>query len=507
MSPAPDVTPASAPAPEEGGRARLARIGLFAGPLLGLLGYLVLPGGDAGGVGLGPGGRATSALAVWMATWWICEAIPIYATALLPLVVLPLTGARSLNEAASPYGHELIFLFMGGFIIALAMQRWSLHRRIALVALSRVGNRPDHSVGAFMGVTAALSMWVSNTATAIMMLPIAQSVIDRVGQDDGDGHREFSIALLLGIAYGASIGGIGTLIGTPPNLFLASWAESELGTPISFAGWMVVGLPVVLLFLPACWWLLTRVLHPLHRDSFGDTAGSAREALAALGPVGRGESIAGVVFAVAGLAWIGRPWLVTLEVGGAQPLAGLSDTGIAIGAALSLFVIPVSWRDRIFAMDWETARQLPWGVLVLFGGGLSLAAALRANGVSDWIGLQVSGLAGASPIVLVAVVAAVVILLTELTSNTATTAALIPILGGMAPGLGLAPLELAVPAALAASCAFMLPVATPPNAIVFGSGGLRVADMARAGVALNFLGVVIITLVSYGIAARWLVAG
>jgi sodium-dependent dicarboxylate transporter 2/3/5 len=507
-----DPGPQGADGPHRGGdrrgRAALARIGLFAGPVLALAAYLLLPeAAPESGAGLSAAGRATAALALWMATWWITEAIPIYATALLPLVALPLIGASSVEEAAAPYGHELIFLFLGGFIVALGLQRWSLHRRIALLALSRVGDRPDRAVGAFMVVTAVLSMWVSNTATAIMMLPIAESVIDRTGGGDARAHRGFAVALLLGIAYGASIGGIGTLIGTPPNLFLASWAERELGSPITFARWMGVGIPIVVIFLPITWWLLTRVLHPVHMDSFGDSAGSARSALAALGPVGRGERIAGAVFAAAALAWMSRPWLVAIEVGGVRPLAGLSDTGIAIGAALSLFVIPVSWRDRVFAMDWETARELPWGVLVLFGGGLSLASALRANGVSDWIGYQVSGLAGAPPILLVAAVAATVILLTELTSNTATTAALIPILGGMAPGLGIAPLELAVPAALAASCAFMLPVATPPNAIVFGSGRVTVPEMARAGVALNVVGVFIITGVTYFVAVRWLVAG
>jgi len=455
---------------------------------------------------LGHAGRATAGLAVWMAAWWMTEAIPIYATALLPLAVLPLVGARSIRDAASPYGHELIFLFMGGFIVALAMQRWSLHRRIALVTLSRLAASRAQMVGAFMLVTAALSMWVSNTATAIMMLPIAVSVIES-GGDDEEESRRFSICLMLGIAYAASIGGIGTLIGTPPNLFLASWAERELETPIGFARWMAVGLPIVLLMLPATWWLLTRVLYPVGRSGLVAGADLARRSLAELGPPSRGERIVAVVFVATALTWITRPGLQAISIAGVSPLAGLTDAGIAIGAALALFVIPVSWRHQTFAMDWETARQLPWGVLILFGGGLSLADALSANGVSDWIGHHVQGLSGAPPLVVVATIAGIVIFLTELTSNTATTAALVPILASMAPGLGVPPLMLAVPAALAASCAFMLPVATPPNAIVFGSGRVSIAQMCRAGFWLNLIGIAVITAITYGIAWRWLAGG
>ncbi len=496
------------------GAARFARLGLALGPVLALIAFAILPEGEPAateaGSGLTPQGRATAALAVWMAVWWMTEAIPIYATALLPLLALPLFGARSMREAAAPYGHELIFLFMGGFILALGLQRWSLHRRIALVSLARVGGSPSRMVGAFMAVTAGLSMWVSNTATAIMMLPIATSIVDRAGGTDGalddEARGRLATALLLGIAYAASIGGIGTLIGTPPNLFLASYAERELGTPIGFAHWMVVGLPLVALFLPVAWYLLTRWLFPLRGLSLGAGADSAAAALEAMGRIGRGERVVGAVFVAAAAAWITRPWLIELEIAGLHPFAGLTDPGIAIGAALALFVIPVDWRERIFAMDWETARTLPWGVLILFGGGLSLASAISANGVADWIGQQMSGLAGAPPLVVITVIAALVIALTELTSNTATTAALVPIFASMAPGLGVPPLLLAVPAAIAASCAFMLPVATPPNAIVFGSGRITVPQMCRAGLALNLVGVVVVTVVTYGIAWRWLLA-
>jgi sodium-dependent dicarboxylate transporter 2/3/5 len=504
-------------------RELLQRIGLPAGPLLALLAYLTLPEGytAAGGdwLALEQPARATAAVAVWMAVWWLSEAIPIYATALLPLALLPLSGAASIREAARPYGHELIFLFMGGFILALAMQRWGLHRRIALSVLSAVGSDPRSTVGGFMLVTAALSMWVSNTATVVMMLPIAISVIALVLKERGGGEwdgasplpqgeaRNFALCLLLGIAYGASIGGIGTLIGTPPNLFLASFAANQLGQEISFVGWMAIGVPLVVVFLPAVWWALTRWLYPVRAG--GSAAGGefARRALAELGPMQRGEWVTLAVFVVTACAWITRPLLNDWEIAGLHPFAGLSDAGVAVIAALSLFVIRVDRSKRISAMDWETAVQLPWGVLILFGGGLSLAAAIQANDVGTHIGNQVGALASWPPLLLMAGVVTLVIFLTELTSNTATTATFVPILAGLAPGLDLSPYVLIVPATIAASCAFMLPVATPPNAIVFGSGTLTVPEMSRAGFWFNLLGIFLITAVTYALALPLLTAG
>jgi sodium-dependent dicarboxylate transporter 2/3/5 len=504
-------------------RELLQRIGLPAGPLLALVTYLALPEGytDSAGAWLaleGPA-RATMAIAAWMAVWWLSEAIPIYATALLPLALLPLSGAATIRDAARPYGHELIYLFMGGFIIALAMQRWGLHRRIALRALSVVGRDPRSTVGGFMLVTALLSMWVSNTATVVMMLPIAISVIGLVWRAEGRGEwdgasplpagetRNFALCLLLGIAYGASIGGIGTLIGTPPNLFLASFVQSQLGHEISFVGWMAIGLPLVAVFLPVVWWGLTRWLYPVSGRVTAGSGTYTREALAALGPMRTGEWVTLAVFATTACTWILRPVLNDLEIAGLRPLAGLTDAGVAVIAALSLFVIPVDRKERVFAMDWETAVQLPWGVLILFGGGLSLAAAIQANGVGAHIGNQVGALASWPPLLLMAGVTALVIFLTELTSNTATTATFVPILAGLAPGLDLSPYVLIVPATIAASCAFMLPVATPPNAIVFGSGTLTVPEMSRAGLWFNLVGIVLITAVTYAVALPLLTAG
>ena len=488
-------------------------IGFVAGPMLAVVMYSLLPdsyrttAGDV--VGFSPAGRATCAVGLWMAVWWMTEALPIYVTSLLPLCAFPLCGAASIGKAASPYAHELIFLFMGGFILALSMEKWGLHERFAYGVLRLVGTNPRRVVLGFMVTTAFVSLWVSNTATAIMMLPIALSVIELVagrkehrdaeaGGAGGGGHEDnFAICLLLGLAYAASIGGIGTLIGTPPNLFLASYIENQLGRDVSFVRWMALGVPLVAVFLPATWFLLTRIIYPIR---LGDIEGGAefiRERARGLGPMKRGEWATVVVFGLAATAWISQPLLGKVQVAGATPLGRLTDTGIAMIAAMLLFAIPVDIKARRFVMDWETAARLPWGVLLLFGGGLSLAAAIDQNGVSEFIGSRVAGFGGLPPLALVAVVTAIVVFLTELTSNTATTATFVPILAAVAPGLGVSPFLLIVPAAIAASCGFMLPAGTPPNALVFGSGHLRIGQMVKAGLWLDLVGVVLITFLCY----------
>jgi sodium-dependent dicarboxylate transporter 2/3/5 len=491
-------------------RGRIATIGWLAAPVLAVVAALALPPDyvDAGGerVPLGPAARATAAVAVWMAVWWLTEAIPIYATALLPLALFPVSGATTMKAAATPYAHPLIFLFLGGFLIALGMQRWGLDRRVALSMLRLVGARPAFVVGGFMAVTAGASMWVSNTATSVMMLPIALGVID-LAEPTGPGaasargsasqQRSFAVCLLLGIAYGASIGGVGTLVGTPPNLFLASFAESQLGREISFARWMGVGIPLVAIFLPLTWWLLTRVLHPLGDAPLPGVGERVAAEHAALGPLSRGERLVLGIFLLTAAGWLLRPILVGLEIGGAQPFAGLTDTGVAMLGALLLFVLPVDLRTRTFGLDWQATGQLPWGILLLFGGGLSLASAIDGAGLGAFLGSLVGGLAGISSVLITAAVVTLVIFLTELTSNTATAATLLPILAGLAPGLGIDPFALVVPAAVAASCAFMLPVATPPNAVVFGAGYIAVAEMARVGIWLNLVGVALITALTY----------
>jgi sodium-dependent dicarboxylate transporter 2/3/5 len=471
--------------PQVQGLLRLAS--LAAGPLAGALVFTWVPDSagapDGSVIELGTAGRVTAGLAVWMATWWLTEAIPVYATALLPLAVLPVTGARALADTASAYAHPLIFLFLGGFLLALGLERWGLHRRFAFAVLRVVGTAPHRLVGGFMLVAAVLSMWISNTATALVMLPIAMSVIG-MQDESAPGHSNFALCLLLGVAYAASIGGVGTIVGTPPNLFTASFLQKELGVQISFAEWMLVGVPLVVVFLPLAWLLLTRVLFPLSDAPLTEHGLDVRAA-----PWTRGAYWTLGIFMLTALAWIFRPLLVQIP-----GLERLSDTGIAIIAALLLFAIPVSPRDREFLLDWETAKRVPWGVLILFGGGLALAGAISASGVGELLASTLAGLEEVPPIVLTAVVVALIIFLTELTSNTATTTALVPIFAAVATGLGLDPVTVVVPAAVAASCAFMLPVATPPNAIVYGSGMIRTPQMARAGIWLNIVGIVLITL-------------
>ncbi|MDX1649495.1 MAG: DASS family sodium-coupled anion symporter [Myxococcota bacterium] len=499
---------------EPGGRRRLvARTGLAAGPLLAALVAILLPDAYTAPSGelvpFSAAGRATAAVGVWMATWWLTEALHVSATALLPLVLLPLLGAAGMQEAATPYAHELIFLFMGGFLIALSMERWGLHRRVALRALGVVGERPAAVVGGFMAVTAALSMWVSNTATAVMMLPVARSVVDLVGTrlgvsgdeaqalEPGSPARHFGLALLLGIAYAASIGGVATPIGTPPNLFLVSYLRDAMDLEVSFVRWMGVGLPLVAVFLPLAWLLLVKALYPIRLERIEGGRELVAEQRARLGPMRRPERTTLAVFLAAAATWITRPLLQELEVAGARPFAGLSDAGVAMTAALLLFVAPAGEGRGQRVLDWDTAVRLPWGILLLFGGGLSLAASIQRTGVDALLASGVAGLGGAPPVGVVLGTVALVVFLTELTSNTATAAAFVPILASLAPGLGLDPLLLAVPAALAASCAFMLPVATPPNAIVFGSGLITIPEMARAGLWLNLVSVALVTAVGW----------
>lgn len=498
-------------------RDRIQLVGLLGGPLLGCALYFLLPaeyrGIDGDLLALDHGARATLAVMAWMATWWLTEAIDISATALLPIAVFPLAGILPIGPATAPYGSDLIFLFMGGFVLALSMQRWGLDRRIALFTLRIVGSRPANIIGGFMLVTAALSMWVSNTATAAMMLPIALSVIDVVLEehtgttlrasglpDEGRPGRNFALSLMLAIAYAASIGGIATIIGSPPNGILVQYVALEYGREISFAEWLMIGGPVTLVFLPLAWVLITWVLYPIRIRAIEGGQALFDAEFAKLGRMSRGEWITLVVFAATALLWMIRPLLANWSFGTGpatyRPFAGLSDGGIAIIAALTLFVLPAA-PGRTFAMDWETAVKLPWGILILFGGGLSLAAAVQANGVAEFIGAQAVVLGDLPTIVLVLAVTTGVIFLTELTSNTATTATLVPILGGLATGLAVTPEMLIIPATIAASCAFMMPVATPPNAIVFGSGYVTIPQMAKAGFYLNLIGVVVITTVLY----------
>lgn len=434
----------------------------------------------------------TTGVALLMAAWWATEAIPIPATALLPLLLLPLLGIAPIDQAAAPYADPVIFLFMGGFLIAAALQRCGLHLRIALTIISVGGVSPTRLVGAFMVATAFLSMWVSNTATVAMMLPIAASVLTLAherGTQASEGDANLPVALLLGLAYSASIGGIGTLIGTPPNALLAGFMSETYGVQIGFAEWMLVGVPLVLLGVPLAWFLLTRVIYPLRAEPIAGGAAAIAEMLRALGRPSRAEWTVGAITALTAALWIGRPLLAAV-------VTGVSDAGIAMLGALLLFLVPTHRGRHERALDWETAERLPWGVLVLFGGGLSLAGAIQQTGLAVWIGNAMIGVANWPAILVIVAVTAVIVFLTELTSNTATAAALLPVIAALAGAIGLTPLLLAAPTAMGASCAFMMPVATPPNAIVYGSGQVTIRQMMRAGLVLNLLFILLITAIA-----------
>ncbi len=453
--------------------------GLVGGPAGAVILFLLLPERfvDAGGseAAFTAAGRATLAVMLWLAVWWLTEAIDIAATALLPLAAFPIIGitgagksaAAAMKEAAAPYADPLIFLFLGGFLLALSMQRWGLGKRIALLTLRLVGTKPANMVGGFMLATGVLSAFVSNTATAAMMLPIGLSVIALVRQTHGaeplegavrqdDVAGNFSLCLMLGIAYAASIGGIATIIGTPPNAFLVGFLRETIDQPyrtdISFAKWLAIGVPFAAVFLPIVWLMLTRVLYPIRIKDVPGGRELLRDELRRLGPPNRGEWVTFIVFMGTALAWITQPilsggWAREVDSGTGEvlswimpPLAPhLTDTGIAMIGGLALFVIPISFKPLQCAMNWQTTQQLPWGILILFGGGLSLAAAVQANGVAEFLGSQAARFAGMPTIVIVLIVTAGVIFLTELTSNTATTATLVPVLAAVAPGLGIEP--------------------------------------------------------------------
>ena len=477
-----------------GGTSIHAYVGLAAGPLLFAAMLLSAP----------PQGMTVlawraAAVGVLMATWWITEAIPIAATALMPIVLFPMLGVATVAATTAPYGNPVIYLFLGGFLIAMALEGCGLHRRVALAVLGVVGTRPANLILGFMIATAFISMWVSNTATVVMMLPMATSIIAlaRGGRDAPVDvqERHFDIALLLGIAYAASIGGLGTLIGTPPNALLAGFMLETYGVQIGFVEWMILAVPIVIIGLPFAWILLTKWVYPVGREHIAGGAAMLLEERRALGPVSTAERMVGTITALTAAAWVTRPGLE-------RWIPSIDDTGIAITGALLLFIVPIGWRPRRVALTWKQAERLPWAVLILFGGGLSLAAAIQQTGLAGWIGSELGAVAGWPVYAMILVVTTVVIFLTELTSNTATAAAFLPVVASLAVGLGADPMLLAIPTALAASCAFMLPVGTPPNALVYGTGALTIPQMAKAGWWLNVFFIGLLPLVVYFFAGR-----
>ena len=516
--------------PERRERALYQKIGFWCGLVL-FAALTVLPAP----AGIGEAAWATVALAGLMAAWWATEAIPVPATSLLPLIMLPLLGVTTTAEASLPYGQPVIFLLLGGFIAALAMQRWNLHRRIALSILARVGDHPGALIAGFMGAAAFLSMWISNTATTLMIVPIALTVAETVLGQEARGHR-FTLALLIGCAWSASIGGLGTYIGTPPNLFVKGFILESTGRDILFIEWMAFAVPVVAVMVPLAWVVLTRVCFRFRPGEVTGGGAVVQRELAKLGPMTVAEKRVTLVLLTMALLWSTRQLLVEWDwLTGLLPfMARLSDTHIAVAGGLSMFLIPagrtvaaggeagskaaeqagtssendtdsqnsggsqsgIKGQNNSGSQNnsggalitWEEAVRLPWGVLLLFGGGLSLAGAIQSTGLAAWLGTALVGLAAAPLFLLILAIVALVIFLTELTSNTATTAALVPVLSALAASANLDPVILAAPVAMAASCAFMLPVATGPNAVVFSTGHIRVPDMMRAGLWLNVIG-------------------
>lgn len=486
-------------------------IWLVLGPAVALLVYWLLPDQYMSSIGeptvLTHTAKATLALLVWMAIWWLTEATHITITALLPIALFPLFDVATIKEATAPYASHIIFLFLGGFIIAIAIQRWGLDKRIALGILTRVGNTPSRIVGGFMLATAFLSAFISNTATTAMMLPIGLSVIALLTSKNTK-HTAFATCIMLSIAYAANIGGIASIIGTAPNLFVASFIKDAIDSPfqqdISFLQWAKFGTPTALILLPIAWWLLTKIIYKVDHITLHHSSTSLLDQKRSLGNMSYEEKSVCVIFVFTVLLWLSRTLLqdISLEINNVlyKPLSGLTDSSIAIFFAILLFLIPtkskISTSNR-FILEWENLRDLPWGILILLGGGLSLAAAVQANGVTEFIGTYATALAFLPPLLIVLIIITAVVFLTELTSNTATTATLVPVLAAVAPSLDVHPYILIIPAAIAASCAFMLPIATPPNAIVFGSGHIPMNEMRKSGFWLNLLCILVITTLAY----------
>lgn len=448
----------------------------------------------------------TAAVTLLMVTWWISEALPIAVTALLPLALFPLLGVQSAAQTAAPYADHNIFLFFGGFCIALAMEKWNLHRRMALHVIALVGYRPRQLILGFMVATAAISMWVSNSATAMMMMPIGLAVVQHLTHSKE--ASPFGGALMLAVAYGASIGGMGTLIGTPPNLVFAGQIGMLFpdAPAFGFMRWMMMALPLVLVFLPLAWLYLAFVIYkPMPMTS--ESRDVIRQGISEMGPLSPEERLTLMVFVATCLAWITRQdipigrivlpgWTSLLE----SP-AYVQDSTIAMTAALMLFLLPVDFKKRRFVLDWPSLSGMPWGILLLFGGGFSLAEAFVGSGLASWIGGLFLQFNGVSTMGLMLGTCLLTMAITEMTSNTATATMILPVVASAAISMGLHPFTLMIPAALSASCAFMLPVSTPPNAIVFGSGQLSIPQMAKSGLTLNLIAALLIVGLMYVVVA------
>ena len=476
-------------AQETSGPALYQRVGLVLGPIAALITALTFSP-----EGLPQQATIVAAIGVLMAIWWATEAIPVAITAFLPLVALPILGVVSTREIAAPYAHPIIYLFFGGFVVALAIERCGLHRRIALGVFAIAGADARALVAGFMGAAAFVSMWISNTSTTLMLLPIAVSVFTVINETMptlAPRQREnFGISLLLGLAYGATLGGVATLVGTPPNAFMVGFMADNYDVQIDFARWMMVGVPVSLVMLPLAWLVLTRFIYPINFKASDEAVQHIRAMREGLGAMSKAEVRTALLFGFLVFGWLSRSWLSSLPF-----LGELTDTGVAMTAAVAAFLIPSGQKGQAL-MTWDAMSRLPWGVLALFGGGLALATAVTSSGLALWMGQQLVGVGTINAILLVVTATALVIFITELTSNLATTATFLPVIAAIGVETGQDPLIYVIPVTLAASCAFMLPVATPPNAVVFSSGLVAIPAMARVGLVLNIIAVAVLSVVA-----------
>lgn len=439
--------------------------------------------------GMGNGAYQVLAITIWVAIWWVSEAIPISITALLPIILFPLTGALEISKTTASFSHKYVFLYLGGFMIAIAIEKWNLHKRIALSIISLIGSDLVKIILGFMIATAFLSMWISNTATSVMMLPIAMAVADQFGGFKPESVRNKARkALMLSIAYSASIGGFATLIGTPPNLVLVGVLEDTYGVKISFVDWMKFGLPISLALLLICWKYLTGFAFSISQVKFPGGISTINAMKKDLGKISREETTVLWVFVATAILWIARSLLQKM-------IPAIDDTIIAMVSGVLLFILPTKNGGQI--LNWKDCANLPWDIILLFGGGLALAKGFSDTGLASWIASQLTQMQGLSLLLLILVLVASVNFLTEITSNLATTAMLLPVLAPMAYAFDIHPYVIMVSVTISASCAFMLPVATPPNAVVFGSGYLRISDMMRAGILMNIISIVLITILTY----------
>ncbi|MFC3040381.1 SLC13 family permease [Virgibacillus xinjiangensis] len=463
-------------------------VGLILGPFLFVMMMLFFTP-----EGLSFEARAVLASTLWIATWWISEAIPIPATSLLPIILLPVLGALDSDTVVSSYGDDIIFLFLGGFFIATAMEKWNLHQRMALAIIHMIGTSTNRIILGFMVATGFLSMWVSNTAAVMMMIPIGLAIVYQVseslkGEEQQGELKKFEKAIIFGVGYGGTLGGLGTLIGTPPNIILAGQVEQLFGIEISFLDWLLFGAPIVFILIFAVWFYLTRLVYPIKLKSLPGGRELIQSERKALGTIRYEEKAVLAVFLFAAFMWITRTFIWEDIL----PIPGLNDGMVAIAATLLLFLIPASNGHGTKILEWEDSRDIPWGILLLFGGGLAIAAGFSETGLSNWIGEQLTILEGINFILIILVSTTLVMFLTEITSNTATGTMILPVVAALAVALEIHPFALMVPCAMAANNAFMLPVGTPPNAIIFGTGKLKIIEMVRNGFWLNVVSIILI---------------